>query len=56
MRKGCSEEWNNVLIVGHVGSAQEAKEIEVVTKSFVVANRVRLLAAQSSKYYFFLFP
>jgi hypothetical protein len=31
-------------IVGQVSSAEEAKEIETITKSFVVGNRARALA------------
>jgi hypothetical protein len=35
-----------MLIVGQVTSAEEAKEIEFIAKSFVVANRAKLLALQ----------
>ena len=31
-------------IVGQISSADEAKEIEFITKSFVVGNRARALA------------
>jgi hypothetical protein len=34
----------NMMIVGQVSSAEEAKEIEAITKSFVVGNRARALA------------
>ena len=33
-----------IMIVGQVSSPQEAKEIEFITKSLVVGNRVRKLA------------
>jgi hypothetical protein len=33
-----------MMIVGHVSTPEEAKEIELITKSFVVANRVHALA------------
>ena len=33
-----------IMIVGQVSSKEEAQEIEFITKSFVVANRARLLA------------
>jgi len=33
-----------MMIVGQVSSPEEAKEIEFITKSFVVANRARALA------------
>jgi hypothetical protein len=33
-----------MMIVGQVTSPEEAKEIEFITKSFVVANRARALA------------
>jgi len=35
-----------MIIVGTVSGKTEAKEIEFITKSFVVANRARKLAAQ----------
>jgi hypothetical protein len=35
-----------MLIVGQVASPEEAKEIEFIAKSFVVANRAKLLALQ----------
>ena len=33
-----------MMIVGQVSTADEAKEIEAITKSFVVGNRARALA------------
>jgi hypothetical protein len=33
-----------MMIVGQVSTPEEAKEIEFITKSFVVANRARVLA------------
>jgi len=33
-----------MLIVGQISSQQEAKEMEFVTKVFVVGNRARVLA------------
>lgn len=33
-----------MMIVGQVSSNEEAKEIESITKSFVVGNRARALA------------
>jgi len=33
-----------IRIVGQVSSAQEANEIEFITKAFVVGNRARALA------------
>ena len=38
-----------MMIVGQVSSEQEAKEIENITKVFVVRNRTKLLALQSQK-------
>jgi len=35
-----------MIIVGTISDNNEAKEIEFITKSFVVANRARKLAAQ----------
>jgi len=35
-----------MIIVGTVSGKTEAKEIEFITKSFVVANRAKKLAAQ----------
>ncbi|HMA82756.1 MAG TPA: hypothetical protein VKP59_00840 [Candidatus Thermoplasmatota archaeon] len=35
-----------MIIVGTISGKTEAKEIEFITKSFVVANRARKLAAQ----------
>ncbi len=35
-----------IMIVGQVSTPQEAKEIEFITKSFVVGNRARTLAQQ----------
>jgi len=34
----------SMMIVGQVSSKEEAKEIEAITKNFVVGNRARLLA------------
>lgn len=33
-----------MMIVGQISTPEEAKEIEFITKSFVVANRARVLA------------
>ena len=33
-----------MLIVGQVSSPEEAKEIEFIAKSFVVANRIKAIA------------
>ena len=33
-----------MMIVGQVSNAEEAKEIESITKSFIVGNRARALA------------
>ena len=33
-----------LMIVGQVSTPQEAKDIEFITKSLVVGNRVRILA------------
>ncbi|MFH1101594.1 MAG: hypothetical protein V1726_06135 [Methanobacteriota archaeon] len=33
-----------LMIVGQISTPEEAKEIEFITKSFVVANRTRILA------------
>ena len=38
-----------MMIVGQVSSSEEAKEIEFIVKSFVVANRARVLASQQRK-------
>jgi len=38
-----------MMIVGQVSSAEEAKEIEAITKSFVVGNRARALAMKIKK-------
>lgn len=35
-----------MMIVGQVSTPEEAKEIEFITKSFVVGNRARALALQ----------
>jgi hypothetical protein len=35
-----------MMIVGQVSNAEEAKEVEFIAKSFVVANRIRTLALQ----------
>ena len=34
------------MIVGQVSNAEEAKEVEFIAKSFVVANRIRAIALQ----------
>lgn len=36
-----------LMIVGQVSGVEEAKEIEFITKSFVVANRVHVLAQKA---------
>ena len=36
-----------MMIVGQITTQKEAKEIEDITKSFVVANRARFLASQN---------
>jgi hypothetical protein len=36
-----------MMIVGQISSPQEAKEMELVAKCFVVGNRARLLASQA---------
>jgi hypothetical protein len=33
-----------MMIVGQVSSPEEAKEVEFIAKSFVVANRIKALA------------
>jgi len=38
-----------LMIVGQVSGVEEAKEIEAITKSFVVANRARTLAQRIGK-------
>ena len=40
------EEKETMLIVGQVSSPEEAKEVEFIAKSFIVANRIRALALQ----------
>jgi hypothetical protein len=35
-----------MMIVGQVSSPEEATEVEFIAKSFVVANRARVLALQ----------
>ena len=35
-----------MMIVGNISGEQEAKEIEFITKHFVVGNRARALASQ----------
>jgi hypothetical protein len=35
------------IIVGQVSGAEEANEIEAITKSFVVGNRIRQLAQKT---------
>jgi|APFre7841882654_1041346.scaffolds.fasta_scaffold01480_5 hypothetical protein len=37
------------MIVGQISGAEEAAEVEYITKSFVVANRARLLAGKCKK-------
>jgi hypothetical protein len=34
------------MIVGQISNKKEAKEIEAITKSFVVGNRARVLASR----------
>jgi hypothetical protein len=43
------EDGKMMMIVGQVSSAEEAKEIEYITKSFVVGKRARALALQIRK-------
>jgi hypothetical protein len=38
-----------LMIVGQITTPEEAKEIEFITKSFVVANRSRILAQKIPK-------
>jgi len=38
-----------MMIVGQVSDANEAKEIEFITKSFLVGNRARFLSATLKK-------
>jgi hypothetical protein len=38
-----------MMIVGQVSNAEEAKDVEFIAKSFVVANRARTLALQLKK-------
>ena len=38
-----------MMIVGQVSNAEEAKEIESITKSFVVGIRARVLASRMVK-------
>jgi hypothetical protein len=38
--------YMSMMIVGQVSSKEEAKQIEAITKNFVVGNRARLLALQ----------
>gem|GEM_PF-455360 len=38
-----------IMIVGQVSSPEEAREIEFITKSFVVGNRARELGLMSKK-------
>ena len=38
-----------MMIVGQISTNDEAKEIEFITKSLVVGNRARLLAAKAKK-------
>jgi len=38
-----------MMIVGQVSNAEEAKDIEFIAKSFVVANRAKTLALQLRK-------
>ncbi len=35
-----------MMIVGQISNPEEAKEIEAITKSFVVGNRARVLASK----------
>ena len=36
-----------MMIVGNISGKQEAKEIEFITKSFVIGNRARVLSQQA---------
>ena len=36
-----------MMIVGNISGEQEAKEIEFIAKSFIIANRAKMLAKQS---------
>ena len=38
-----------LMFVGQISSPEEAKEIEFITKSYVVANMARKLAQQTKK-------
>ena len=38
-----------MMIVGQISNTNEAKEIEFITKSFVVGNRARELASRAKK-------
>ena len=38
-----------MMIVGQVSSQKEAKEIEFITKSFIVGSRARVLALKVKK-------
>lgn len=38
-----------MMIVGQVSSAEEAKEIEMITKFFIVGTRARTLAANMKR-------
>jgi hypothetical protein len=38
-----------MMIVGQVSNSEEAKEIEFITKSFVIGNRARALALKSKQ-------
>lgn len=38
-----------MMIVGQVSNAEEAKDVEFIAKSFVVANRARTLALRLKK-------
>ncbi|MFH1101229.1 MAG: hypothetical protein V1726_04235 [Methanobacteriota archaeon] len=38
-----------LMIVGQISTPEEAKEIELITKSFVVGNLARKLAQQTRK-------
>jgi len=37
------------MIVGQISNSKEAKEIEFITKSFIVGNRARSLALKAKK-------
>jgi hypothetical protein len=38
-----------LMIVGQISTPEEAKEIELITKSFIVGNQARVLAQRIKK-------